>query len=323
MNTKDPYGVPMGVVPRLAKRGMSNLRQAAQAALEALESLQGGCTDHDDGTVEAITVWCPEVVEALRAALAEPQPEPPFADIGKLVLWTMDQATANGANAVSMPDEIVSVAAWLSGVAPQAQQPQPEPVAVSGNSARQVFANHELPQPEPVAWAGDPSTQDYTSTQPEPVAWRRVLHTSDGTKYWGYTDTKVFDWDEPVYAAPQAQQHDCERRPYGDLRNAKWLDPECYAKGACQSLIFKQAQQPRPEPVAWWLYGTGDVYIAAEFTPDYEHLGDWVPLVRGAAPQAQQPLTDDPTNKHAIKVPGYGWVDTKAVRAIEAAHGIK
>ena len=42
-----------------------------------------------------------------------------------------------------------------------------------------------------------------------------------------------------------------------------------------------------------------------------------------AAPQAKQPLTDDPTNKHAIKVPGYGWVDTKAVRAIEAAHGIK
>ena len=116
MNTKDPYGVPMGVVPRLAKRGMSNLRQAAQAALEALESLQGGCTDHDDGTVEAITVWCPEVVEALRAALAEPQP-------------------------------------------------------------------------------------------------------------------------------------DCERRPFGDLRNAKWLDPECYEEGACQSLKFKQAQQPQPKPV--------------------------------------------------------------------------
>ncbi len=137
MNPKDPYGVPMGVVPRLAKRGMSNLRQAAQAALEALESLQGGCTDHDDGTVEAITVWCPEVVEALRTALAELQPEPVGDDIGK--------------------------------------------------SLR--YATHGA----------------------------------------------------PVYAAPQAKQ----------------------------------------------------------------------------------PLTDDPTNKHAIKVPGYGWVDTKAVRAIEAAHGIK
>jgi hypothetical protein len=47
------------------------LREAAQAALDALESLQGGCTDSGDGTVEALTVWCPEVVEALRAALAE------------------------------------------------------------------------------------------------------------------------------------------------------------------------------------------------------------------------------------------------------------
>jgi hypothetical protein len=46
-------------------------RQAMEMALEALEQLQGGCTDSDDGTVEAITVWCPEVVEALRAALAE------------------------------------------------------------------------------------------------------------------------------------------------------------------------------------------------------------------------------------------------------------
>ena len=54
---------------------MSNteaLRAAAQAALECLESLQGGCTDSGDGTVEAITVWCPGVIDALRAALARP-----------------------------------------------------------------------------------------------------------------------------------------------------------------------------------------------------------------------------------------------------------
>ena len=55
---------------------MSDLRQAAQQALEALESLQGGCTDHDDGTVEAITVWCPEVIDALRSALEQQQAEP-------------------------------------------------------------------------------------------------------------------------------------------------------------------------------------------------------------------------------------------------------
>lgn len=52
---------------------MTTLREAAQQALEALEQLQGGCTDSDDGTVEAITVWCPEVITALRTALAEPE----------------------------------------------------------------------------------------------------------------------------------------------------------------------------------------------------------------------------------------------------------
>jgi hypothetical protein len=51
-------------------------RELLQQALDALESLQDGCTDSDDGTVEAITVWCPELIDALRAALAAPQPEP-------------------------------------------------------------------------------------------------------------------------------------------------------------------------------------------------------------------------------------------------------
>ena len=45
------------------------LIQAAKQALEVLESLHGGCTDSDDGTVEAITVHCPEVIDALRLAL--------------------------------------------------------------------------------------------------------------------------------------------------------------------------------------------------------------------------------------------------------------
>ena len=48
---------------------MADLRTAAKQALEVLEQLQGGCTDSDDGTVEAITVWCPEVISDLRAAL--------------------------------------------------------------------------------------------------------------------------------------------------------------------------------------------------------------------------------------------------------------
>ena len=55
---------------------MADLRQAAQQALEVLKELQGGCTDSNDGTVEAITVWCPEVIADLEAALAEPEQEP-------------------------------------------------------------------------------------------------------------------------------------------------------------------------------------------------------------------------------------------------------
>jgi len=55
---------------------MNALEQAARMALDTLERLQGGCTDSDDGTVEAITVWCPEVIDALRAALDAGQAQP-------------------------------------------------------------------------------------------------------------------------------------------------------------------------------------------------------------------------------------------------------
>jgi len=48
--------------------------EALKLALEALERLQGGCTDSDDGTIEAITVWCPEVITAINKALAQPEP---------------------------------------------------------------------------------------------------------------------------------------------------------------------------------------------------------------------------------------------------------
>ena len=52
-------------------------RKAMEQALEVLEQLQGGCTDSDDGTVEVITVWCPEVIDTLRTALAEQPAIPP------------------------------------------------------------------------------------------------------------------------------------------------------------------------------------------------------------------------------------------------------
>ena len=47
-------------------------RAVMEQALEFCESVHGGCTDSDDGAVEAITVWCPEIIEALRTVLARP-----------------------------------------------------------------------------------------------------------------------------------------------------------------------------------------------------------------------------------------------------------
>lgn len=47
------------------------LLDACKQALESLESLQGGCTDSNDGTVEALTIWCPEVIQQLSEAIVK------------------------------------------------------------------------------------------------------------------------------------------------------------------------------------------------------------------------------------------------------------
>lgn len=91
------------------------------------------------------------------------------------------------------------------------------------------------PQPEPVAWCPNLKYPDYKKQR----VWANGAPKQTDIDYWA-----KYDGITLAYAVPQAQQPDCERRPFGDLRNAKWLDPECYSKGACQSLIFKQAQQP-------------------------------------------------------------------------------
>ena len=51
---------------------------------------------------------------------AQPAPSVPLDSIGKLLTQAMDVAVANGANSVSMPDELVEVAAWLAAA------PKPE-----------------------------------------------------------------------------------------------------------------------------------------------------------------------------------------------------
>jgi hypothetical protein len=57
--------------------------EAMKQALDALEQLQGGCTDSDDGTVEAITVCCPEVIDALRQAIEQAEKQEPVGKFAK------------------------------------------------------------------------------------------------------------------------------------------------------------------------------------------------------------------------------------------------
>lgn len=53
-------------------------KELMQQALETLENLQGLCTDAADGWVEAVTIWTPEVIAALRERLAQPEQQPDF-----------------------------------------------------------------------------------------------------------------------------------------------------------------------------------------------------------------------------------------------------
>lgn len=64
---------------------------------------------------------------------AQPAPSVPTESIGKMLAQAMEVAVANGANSVSMPDELVEVAAWLSGV-------QPNPANGQTRAVRDVIA---------------------------------------------------------------------------------------------------------------------------------------------------------------------------------------
>ena len=70
---------------------------------------------------------------ALPGAQAQPAPSVPTESIGKMLAQVMEAAVANGANSVSMPDELVEVAAWLSGV-------QPNPANGQTRAVRDVIA---------------------------------------------------------------------------------------------------------------------------------------------------------------------------------------
>lgn len=106
---------------------MADLRTAAQQALEVLEQLHGGCTDSNDGTVEAITVWCPEVIDALRAALAQAEPVQPVAWVDeRAISWLAgrrNKASAHVTTTLSAAKSLERPMALYT--APQPQQTEP------------------------------------------------------------------------------------------------------------------------------------------------------------------------------------------------------
>ena len=51
-------------------------RDLMQRAVEALGHLQGLCTDAEDGFVEAVTIWTPDIIDDLNERLAQPEQEP-------------------------------------------------------------------------------------------------------------------------------------------------------------------------------------------------------------------------------------------------------
>jgi len=56
---------------KLAQPSQEPLREALKLALMVMEELQAGCTDHDYVMVQAIPVWCPDVIYTIKAALAQ------------------------------------------------------------------------------------------------------------------------------------------------------------------------------------------------------------------------------------------------------------
>lgn len=140
---------------------MSDLRSAAIAALEALEQLQGGCTDSDDGTVEAITVWCPEVVDALRTALAE-QPEPDRST------WRCDWVGCpHGSECVHAREPVPEPCCQSFSVCTRACTPRGEWLAQGRASEPVRLTEDELTDLYTTAWTGDPSIDS--------VAWHKTL----------------------------------------------------------------------------------------------------------------------------------------------------
>jgi hypothetical protein len=182
----------------------SELLRCCKEALEALEQLHG-CTDSDDGTVEAITVWCPEVIESLRSAIANAESAAPTVQ-GCDVVPTLKDACDRGTHGC----------VWQ-------HEPTPTPLErMADNAGETPSANP--PAGNPIRLTAAPTVQPT-----EPVAWR-TFDGEGGYDYRNYEDNERYrdeyiarngpryaSWVEPLFAAPQpaapTEQH---RKPLTD-----------------------------------------------------------------------------------------------------------
>jgi hypothetical protein len=185
---------------------MTDLRDAARQALELLKELQGGCTDSDDGTVEALTVWCPEVIENLEAALEQPEQA-----TGKESLQVGQEEPEGG---------------WQSAPSPQVTQriadmPMSEyrrgvndgfKLGLREGRIKAEDEMREQPEQEPVAWTTMPDADDWmfvsgTEKPPFPGEWhplythpprREPLSDEELDRLW--REPMSADWEHREFA---------------------------------------------------------------------------------------------------------------------------
>ncbi len=285
------------------------LRQAAQAAEDFLDRRwrkTGACDDD-----------IREHAEALRAALAEPQPEPVTKEhIAQIVrdhmtglyycgrVWgawavgTMSKDDFTPATEIEAADEIADAIVALYS-APQAQQPLKErPNFIAGYTAGLAD--------------GKACAERDAGPQPEPGAPMQAEIECDC----------LVAWSASTYGHSQQ-----------DTVHPMFLSAFIRGYRAAEKAAL-QAQQPQPEPVAYKVWHPANPkcsYVGTEppsefradtGEPDEYFGGRVVPLY--AAPQAQQPLTDSEINRLMHTVPGFmgtHWI-MKFARAIEAHHKI-